>query len=207
MLGPLANSHNFDIVSNDPNYHIYHLSNAFKRVEIYWGKQELKEEKELEGAKDLGFSGTRASESRGCSWSQFLILMSLFLTQKCKSIPDEAFFFDPLAGADVGHHHSHHHSTAGGGGSPGDEHSLMSEGSLSHGHHHGHGYGHSHSAASLASSSVGGQGWLDRMATSLKFVPPEVTVDQKTLLQQARYTYTYVYVFLSIFYFQMSATP
>jgi len=48
MLGALANSHNFDVVSNDPNYHIYHLSLACKRVEIYWGKHELQEERELE---------------------------------------------------------------------------------------------------------------------------------------------------------------
>lgn len=183
MLGVLANSHNFDIVSNDPNHHIYHLSTACKRVEIYWGKHELKEERELENAKDLGFNGTKASEARGCSWSQFLILISLFLTQKCKSIPDEVFFFDPHTAADVGFYSSHHYNSNNNSASiVGDDHSLYSEAaSLSHN-------GFSHSALSLA-SSVGGNNWLNQMATSTKFNPPEVVVEQKTLLQQARYAF------------------
>ena len=173
MLGVLANSHNFDVVSNDPNYHIYHLSLACKRVEIYWGKHELQEERALEESQDMGFSGTKASEARGCSWSQFLILISLFLTQRTKSIPDEAFFFDTNTAAEVGHYHArgdHHGST-----SLADDHSLVSDAPNLH----------NLGSMSLA-SSVGGNAWLDKMSTSLKFNPPEVVLDQKTLLQQAR---------------------
>ena len=45
-------------------------------------------------SKSLGFAGTTAEESRGCSWSQFLIIMRCFCTLQFTSIPKLAFNVD-----------------------------------------------------------------------------------------------------------------
>jgi hypothetical protein len=47
------------------------------------------------------FRGTKASEARGCSWSQFLIIVNLFCNDQTHLIPSVAFNIDD----EQTHHH------------------------------------------------------------------------------------------------------
>lgn len=185
LLGALANSHNFDIVANDPNEHVQKLQSAFKKVELTWAKLELQEERMKDNAKDLGFVGTKVSEARGCSWSQFLIVISLFCTLKCKQIPETAFYLDTLGAADAAGLH-----LLGGVCSPGDDSTIISDNGHRSGLGGGHSHTHSHATLSPPAATKGmnpeTKNWLDRMATSLNHNPPVVEIEKKSILQQAR---------------------
>jgi hypothetical protein len=196
VLGALATSHNFDVVANDPNSHLHRLSSAFKQVEAYWAKCEAKERQMMETAKDLGFVGVKATEARGCSWAQFLILISLFCTHKCKLIPETAFYLDNVGvPSDVAHHTMY--AQLGGspqsGGNNNNRDDDASVGSSSDAY--GGGMASVSGGGSVSLHSVGGGSarmsldglnWLDRMATPGKLSRPEVVVEKKTFLEKAR---------------------
>jgi len=58
-------------------------------VEYYWNKLE---EREFSAKKQLSnIVKTTVAETRGCSWSQFLIIMNLFCTAQPLKIPQSAF--------------------------------------------------------------------------------------------------------------------
>jgi hypothetical protein len=185
ILSTLATSHNFDIVANDPNAHLHYLQTAFKRVEAYWRACQLHEDAMMQNAKDLGFVGVKVAEARGCSWAQFLILMSLFCKRKCKKIPETAFYLDSMGStSDVAHHTLHGLLPT----SPGDDISINS-GSEANALHSLSGGGSSVSNHSLSSgkSEHHDKHWLERMSTPVKLNPPVVIVEPKTFLQKARY--------------------
>ena len=93
LLGELANSTSFDGVANNPNDHLYHLLSAFKRVEYYWDKKEkmIKNRINELNSKDKLLVPPSVAEARGCSWSQFLIIIGLFCTSNSFRIPLLAF--------------------------------------------------------------------------------------------------------------------
>jgi hypothetical protein len=188
VLSTLASSHNFDTVANDPNAHLHYLQAAFKRVEAYWRACQLHEDAMMQSAKDLGFVGVKVAEARGCSWAQFLILMSLFCTRKCKQIPETAFYLDSMGStSDVAHHTLHGLLPT----SPGDDISIGS-GSEANAMHSLSGAGSvaNHSLPS-GKSEHHDKHWLERMSTPVKFNPPVVIVEPKTFLQKARYALTH----------------
>jgi hypothetical protein len=92
ILGALSFCESLISVSNDPAEHLYKLMSAFKRVEYYWNKKEAKEKlvKEKSEKTSDAISST-ISETRGCSWAQFLIVISLFCTNQSNKIPAAAF--------------------------------------------------------------------------------------------------------------------
>ena len=198
VLSSLANCQCFEHVANDPNSHIYRLQTIIKRIELYWNKCEIHEKKILETAHDRGFVGLKVSEARGCSWSQFLILISLFCTQKTKLIPETAFLLDTIGTtSDIAHHTIY--STTGGSrslsGSPtnNDDYSIGSNSdmkSINNGNisiysdsNSVHGGRSNHH---LSGVYGGGKNWLERMSTPVKFNPPEVIIEPKTFLEKAR---------------------
>jgi len=87
-LGCLAKAQCFELAASDPGKHLYSLMTAFKRVESYRQKMDLK----TKGSKlhnDMCISASWDSE--GCSWSQFLAIMSLFCKSQAKKIPEVVF--------------------------------------------------------------------------------------------------------------------
>jgi len=89
LLGSLASCSAFEPFAIDASDHLYRLLSSFKRVEYYWNKLE---EREHNAKKQLNnIVKTTVAETRGCSWSQFLIIMNLFCTAQPLKIPKSAF--------------------------------------------------------------------------------------------------------------------
>ncbi|RYH28889.1 hypothetical protein EON65_10480 [archaeon] len=97
VLGALLDSVPLNAIANAPSDQLYHLMSAFKRAEYYWNKRDQQEL--LHGSLN---GSTRASqvvhstmdEIRGCSWSQFLLIMGLFCKQQCELIPEKVFHIE-----------------------------------------------------------------------------------------------------------------
>lgn len=87
-LGCLAKARCFAEAASDPGKHLYSLMTAFKRVETYRQKMVLKA-RSSKLRDDMCISVSWDSE--GCSWSQFLAIMSLFCQSQTRKIPEVVF--------------------------------------------------------------------------------------------------------------------
>ena len=87
-LGCLAKARCFAEAASDPGKHLYSLMTAFKRVESYRQKMDLKA-RSSKLRDDMCISVSWDSE--GCSWSQFLAIMSLFCQSQTRKIPEVVF--------------------------------------------------------------------------------------------------------------------
>ena len=87
-LGCLAKAQCFAEAASDPGKHLYSLMTAFKRVEAFRQKMDLKA-KTSKLRDDMCISVSWDSE--GCSWSQFLAIMSLFCQSQTRKIPEVVF--------------------------------------------------------------------------------------------------------------------
>eukprot|EP01033_Poteriospumella_lacustris_P000816 gene816-580_t len=92
LLGALLHSDILNHIAINSNEYLYKLMSAVKRIEMYWDKKEEYEKlySHLEDQKS-GILPTRAREFRGCSWSQFLVIFSLFIQQRCDDISFHAY--------------------------------------------------------------------------------------------------------------------
>jgi hypothetical protein len=119
-LGPLINCVPLLNIANNSHEPLFRLNTAFKRMEYYWQKKEEKEKEYFEQQKKQeeellllakvnpnspsllaittlppkGLVIPKVAESKGCSWSQFLIILNLFCTNQCELIPYLAFNID-----------------------------------------------------------------------------------------------------------------
>jgi len=84
----LAKAQCFAEAASDPGKHLYSLMTAFKRVEAFRQKMDLKA-KSSKLRDDMCISVSWDSE--GCSWSQFLAIMSLFCQSQTRKIPEVVF--------------------------------------------------------------------------------------------------------------------
>lgn len=96
VLGALLDSDKLNAIAFSPSDQLYHLMSAFKRVEYYWNKREHYEEmeamsQELQDPGHTHLVHAKTKESRGCSWSQFLMIMCYFCRQQCELIPEAVF--------------------------------------------------------------------------------------------------------------------
>lgn len=87
-LGCLAKAQCFAEAASDPGKHLYSLMTAFKRVEAFRQKMDLKA-RSSKLRDDMCISVSWDSE--GCSWSQFLAIMSLFCQSQTRKIPEVVF--------------------------------------------------------------------------------------------------------------------
>ena len=87
-LGCLAKAQCFAEAASDPGQHLYSLMTAFKRVETFRQKMDLKA-RSSKLRDDMCISVSWDSE--GCSWSQFLAIMSLFCQSQTRKIPEVVF--------------------------------------------------------------------------------------------------------------------
>lgn len=95
MLGSLMQNEHLNSLAVNPNEALYQLNSAFKRVEHYWDKKEKYEQMySFLERKDAKHIHVKVSEIRGCSWSQFLIILNLFCVGKCEDIPRLAYNID-----------------------------------------------------------------------------------------------------------------
>lgn len=92
VLGALLHCEVLNQMSINSNEVLYKFMSAIKRIEVYWNKKEEYEimyaHLEHNNPKVLPI---KTKEMRGCSWSQFLVLFSLFIQQRCDEIALHAF--------------------------------------------------------------------------------------------------------------------
>jgi hypothetical protein len=112
VLGALSDAKALELVADNPTEHMYKLMTIIKRIELYFVKKMEKEKKKALAAEQEALltldhkktttassygssvkihSGTNTQELQGCSWSQFLIIMSLFCSDETHLIPHLAF--------------------------------------------------------------------------------------------------------------------
>ena len=85
----------FEPFSKDPTNYLYGLLSCFKRMDYYWNKKEEVEKANTAMKKRVSnLVRTTVAESRGCSWPQFIIIMSLFCSGQPLKIPKMAFNID-----------------------------------------------------------------------------------------------------------------
>lgn len=90
-LGCLAKARCFAEAASDPGKHLYSLMTAFKRVETYRQKMDLKTRSSKKLLRDDMCISSVSCDSEGCSWSQFLAIMSLFCQSQTRKIPEVVF--------------------------------------------------------------------------------------------------------------------
>ena len=92
LLGTLANCSLFAPFAVDPTEYLFKLKSCFNRVEYYWNKREKAELRKAARKKSLSNQiQSSVEEYRGCSWSQFVIIMNLFCMGESLKIPKLAF--------------------------------------------------------------------------------------------------------------------
>jgi hypothetical protein len=91
----LLSGYSFEPFAKDPTNYLYGLLSCFKRLDYYWNKKEELEKMSASQKKKVSnLVRTTVAESRGCSWPQFVIIMSLFCAGQPLKIPKLAFNID-----------------------------------------------------------------------------------------------------------------
>lgn len=91
----ILNFPSFEPFAKDPTNFLYGLLSCFKRMDYYWNKKEELEKANASQKKRVSnLVRTTVAESRGCSWAQFIIIMSLFCSGQPLKIPRLAFNID-----------------------------------------------------------------------------------------------------------------
>lgn len=119
ILGALLHNETLNQMSMNSDDILYKLMSAIKRIEVYWDKKEeferlnssaaaMAEARKAVAKRSKSPSrdqkhphtnslyipppmATKIHEQRGCSWSQFLVLMSLVVRNRCEEIALEVF--------------------------------------------------------------------------------------------------------------------